>query len=128
MTPSDEDLPIAEQLKRLELRLLDPLIRKSASEVGDLLADDFREFAGTGQAFDKAQIIQLLQTGTAANASIADFKALVLAPDVALVTFRYSRESTHDRPAAESVRSSIWKKMDGRWQMVFHQGTLCGEK
>ena len=22
------------------------------------------------------------------------------------------------------LRSSIWKLIDGRWQMVFHQGTL----
>jgi hypothetical protein len=26
-----------------------------------------------------------------------------------------------------SLRSSIWKFMDDRWQMVFHQGTVLGE-
>ena len=44
---------------------------------------------------------------------------------MALVTFLYTREATPERPAAKSIRSSIWKLMAGRWRMVFHQGTLC---
>jgi hypothetical protein len=25
-----------------------------------------------------------------------------------------------------TLRSSIWKRIDGRWQMIFHQGTAMG--
>lgn len=123
-----EDTSTEEHLKTLELRLLDPEIRKSSTELGALLADEFREFVSTGQIYNKSQIIDLLRKAPTNDSSLTDFKAHLLAPDVALATFFYFRGATQDRPAAKSIRSSIWKRLNGRWQMVFHQGTLCGEK
>lgn len=123
-----EDGSIEEHLKKLEQRLLEPETRKSAVELDALLADDFREFVSSGRIYDKAQIIELLRKSPSADSSLADFKAVILAPDVALATFSYSRGATSDRPAAKSIRSSVWKRSNGRWQLVFHQGTLCGEK
>lgn len=123
-----ENNSIEEHLKELEQRLLEPEVRKSAAEVGALLAEEFKEFVSTGQIYNKAQIIELLQIAPTADSALSDFKALMLAPDVALATFFYVREAAQDRPAAKSIRSSIWKRIDGRWQMVFHQGTLCSEK
>ena len=123
-----ENNSIEEHLKELEQRLLKPEVRKSAAEVGALLAEDFKEFVSTGQIYNKAQIIEMLQKAPTADSALTDFKALMLAPDVALATFFYFRGATQDRPAAKSIRSSVWKRIDGRWQMVFHQGTLCSEK
>jgi glyoxylase I family protein len=42
---------------------------------------------------------------------------------VALLTYRAHRGATAVRPAADSLRSSIWRLRQGHWQMVFHQGT-----
>jgi hypothetical protein len=42
-----------------------------------------------------------------------------LAPDVVLATYRVVDETRKQH----TLRSSIWKLKDGRWQMVFHQGT-----
>lgn len=120
-----EESRIEEHLKGLERRLLEPEVRKSAAEVGALLADGFREFVSSGQVYDKAQIIELLRRSPAADSELADFKAVLLAPGVALATFVYFRGAAPDRPAAKSLRSSVWKMIDGRWRMVFHQGTLC---
>jgi glyoxylase I family protein len=47
-----------------------------------------------------------------------DFAVARLGVGVALVTYR-SRDPRHAR------RSSIWVRRNGRWQMVFHQGTLA---
>lgn len=123
-----EAISVEEHLKELEERLLEPEIRKSAAEAGALLADNFQEFTSTGQIYDKAEIIAVLRNAPRTRCSLTDFKAVILAPDVALATFCYFRESTHDRTAAKSLRSSVWKQTNGRWQMVFHQGTLCNEK
>ena len=123
-----EDNAIEAHLEDLERRLLKPEIRMSPAEVGAMLADDFKEVAGTGEIFNKAQIIEMLRNAPPAKMELTDFKAVVLAPDVALAKFFYSRGATPDRPAAESIRSSVWKRIDGRWQMVFHQGTLSGER
>jgi hypothetical protein len=54
---------------------------------------------------------------------LTHFKTLVLAPGVVLVTYRAGRQ--HGSEA--SLRSSIWKRIDGRWQMLFHQGTVARE-
>jgi hypothetical protein len=44
------------------------------------------------------------------------------------VTYRVIRQGTADEPPIYSLRSSIWKLIDDRWQMVFHQGTLTQER
>jgi hypothetical protein len=51
-----------------------------------------------------------------------DFVLRLLADDVVLLTYRSFRlaEDTEDR---QTLRSSLWKFISGRWQMVFHQGT-----
>jgi hypothetical protein len=58
-----------------------------------------------------------------AQCFLTHFKTLVLAPGVVLVTYRAGRQ--HGSEA--SLRSSIWKRIDGRWQMLFHQGTVARE-
>jgi hypothetical protein len=42
---------------------------------------------------------------------------------VALTRYRLlRRRSTRDKPT-QSLRSSVWRERDGRWQITFHQGT-----
>ncbi len=55
---------------------------------------------------------------------MSDFKITELSEDVMLATYyiEFTDISTSERK--ESLRSSIWKFRDGRWQMAFHQGTL----
>jgi hypothetical protein len=49
-------------------------------------------------------------------------QARELAPGLALVTYRAIRAAP-GALAVQSLRSSIWACRDGRWQMLFHQGT-----
>ncbi len=100
-----------------------PAIRRSAKDLSRLLADDFREFGGSGRVFDKGQIIDALRSQTPVELWLEDFQVLSLAPDVALVTYRGNCKSPESGLVSESLRSSIWRKRDGRWQAVFHQGT-----
>ena len=120
---------IAALLRQLEEELLKPEVRKSADRVARLLADDFIEFGSSGHAFDKAQIIEALQKETpdpAVRIRLTEFAARRLAPEVVLVTYRTVRQGGLDAAPASRLRSSIWKVIDGRWQMVFHQGTPSG--
>jgi hypothetical protein len=107
-------------LRLLEEELLDPDVRKSSERVDRLLADDFMEIGSSGTVHDKRGIIEALQReaeGPALRATLSDFAARWLAPGVALVTYR-TRRAEQSR-----LRSSIWKQTQGRWLMVFHQGT-----
>jgi hypothetical protein len=118
--------PEATLLHQLEEELLKPEVRSSPERVGRLLADDFIEFGSSGHAYDKAQIIVALQQETpdlAVHIVLTDFAARRLAPEVVLVTYRTHRQGRPDAPQRSRLRSSIWKLIDGRWQMVFHQGT-----
>lgn len=120
------DAPEAPLFRHLEEELLKPEVRRSAQQVGHLLADEFVEFGSSGRAYSKAQIIAVLQQETpepSVQIVLAEFTARRLAPDVVLVTYRAIRQSQSDPDPASRLRSSIWKLMDGRWQMVFHQGT-----
>ena len=122
------DPALEDHLRQLEERLLQPNVRKSAEEVSELLANEFIEFGSSGRIFDKQQIIASLQMEPTVRRSLADFNTSVLAPEIVLVTYRVIRQGPSNEPPVHSLRSSIWKLIDRRWQMVFHQGTLTQER
>jgi hypothetical protein len=109
-------------LRNLEEELLKPEVRRSADRLSYLLADEFIEFGSSGRIFDKRQIIGALQQETADTAqppTLLNFAVRRLAPDVVLVTYRATIQDRRE----SRLRSSIWKLIGGRWQMLFHQGT-----
>lgn len=118
------DLSIEQHLRVLEERLLQLEVRNSSDDVAALLADDFIEFGSSGQVFDKRQIIDNLQAEPQIRRSLVDFKTLPLAPGLVLATYRAVRYGDPGEPPIYSLRSSIWKVIEDRWQMIFHQGTL----
>jgi hypothetical protein len=110
-------------LRHLEERLLQPDVRRSAQAVAVLLANDFIEFGSSGRMFTKPQIIESLQQESPMGVALSDFHAKALAPGVVLVTYRAVRHGGSEEQGAYSLRSSIWRWSEGRWQMMFHQGT-----
>lgn len=100
-------------------------MRKSTTEVSASLADDFIEFASTGEAYDKSEIIAALSAEKPKRYSLSDFEARALSSDVALTAFRLIKHPPGEKKPVESLRCSVWKRIDGRWRMTFHQGTLC---
>jgi hypothetical protein len=86
-----------------------------------LLAVDFVEFGRSGLAFDRRCVIESLRQERPVERTISDFSVRRLAETVTLVTYRSARQEGGQ--AVHSLRSSIWMEIDGRWQMVFHQGT-----
>jgi hypothetical protein len=115
-------------LHQLEEPLLQPNVRKFAAEVSQLLAGEFIEFGSSGRIFDKQQIIASLQMEPTAYRALLDFNTSALAPGVVLVAYRAVRQGGTGEPPIYSLRSSIWKLIDGRWQMMFHQGTPSQER
>jgi hypothetical protein len=90
--------------------------------VDRLLADDFMEIGRSGRLYDKAQILSALGAESGVLAVETDnFKFRPIADGVVLLT--YFTRTTDDAGSYSALRSSIWKQIDGRWQMLFHQGT-----
>ncbi|MBM7553067.1 DUF4440 domain-containing protein [Thalassobacillus pellis] len=115
---------IMERLYVLETSLLKGEVRKSVEKLNKMLAEDFMEFASDGKIYDKENILTRLPKEDDPGIVWSNFEAKILSPTTALTTFKIFIQSKN----TYSLRSSVWKWNDGRWQMVFHQGTLTEEK
>ena len=100
-----------------ELRLLDPATRADPELTRPLLHPDFTEFGASGRIWDRDSIVEALAEHPGEPVSAEEMRGLRLAEDVVLLTYRVNR------PGRASLRSSIWSVYDGRWVLVFHQGT-----
>ena len=117
-----------EEIRQLEEKLHRPEIRQSPKAVAALLAKGFVEFGSSGTIYDdKDELIAQMAKEKAEKLSSAviacDYSFRSISPDAVLVTYRAIRAIKEDSPARHVLRSSIWQRIDGRWQMVFHQGT-----
>ena len=117
-----------EEIRRLEEKLHLPEIRQSSEATENLLAEGFVEFGSSGTIYaDRNELIMRLaaERKEAPSPPIAarDYAFRPISPDAVLVTYRSIRPATGDRAARHVLRSSIWQRIDGRWQMIFHQGT-----
>jgi hypothetical protein len=115
-------MSIASELRELEESLLTNSLRKDAEKVSALLAEEFCEFGRSGTVYSKADILALLQDEEETRIVMRDFIYRSIAEGVALVTYR-SERAEPDGELIAALRSSLWLMRDGRWQMVFHQGT-----
>ena len=115
---------LTKQFYDLELSLLNPEVRSSAEKLDALLADDFMEFGSSGSIYHKPDTLAGLTASTdKVIFEVSDFEAKKLSEDFVLTTFKTKRTIKNDIDIVVSLRSSIWKKTDGNWQMFFHQGT-----
>ena len=100
-----------------ELRLLDPATRADPALSRELLHPDFTEFGASGRIWDRESIVVAMAADPGELTMAEEMRGFQLAPDVVLLTYRVNRR------AQSSLRSSIWTVYDGRWVLVFHQGT-----
>ena len=107
----------------LEMTLLKPEVRSSREELDKLLADDFMEFGSSGSVYRKPETLANLTTTTDKVVyEVSDFEAREISDNFVLNIFKTKR-TINNTDVVISLRSSIWKKTDGNWQMFFHQGT-----
>lgn len=118
------------EIRALEERLANPGVGDSAASLAGIFANDFREFGSSGRMFDAATVLGALsgvaQRSNRASISLEAFKVERVAPNVALATY-VARVAAGPGWKPPSLRSSLWCKRDGRWQIVFHQGTPMSE-
>ena len=114
---------LIEQLRQLELELMDPVRRRDPAALAHLLTDDFIEFGKSGRVFNKTEILAAIANpaGQGEILQIKDFRVRLLASDCALATYRINVQA----PGIPSLRSSIWIRSASGWQMCFHQGTIA---
>ncbi|MFC4401835.1 DUF4440 domain-containing protein [Gracilibacillus xinjiangensis] len=111
-----EDLK--DHLRKLEETHINIDVRLSPDKLNKLLADDFFEIGSSGGIHNKKDC---LEGGVVlSEMTLHNFEIHPLSPEVVLSTY-YIVDKTRKR---NTLRSSIWKLIDGRWQLYFHQGTI----
>jgi hypothetical protein len=111
------------ELERLELLLMDPAVRRDRERVAALLTEDFVEFGSSGRVWTRETTLEMLATETYSPPAVVSFACRVLGRDVVLVTYRAVRTTQATDERTVTLRSSIWTREFGSWQICFHQGT-----
>jgi hypothetical protein len=117
-----DSISLSAQLRQLEEDLFQPELRRNPEKTSRYLADDFREFGSSGRIYTKAEILAELTSESPRTITLDNFHCDILAPDLALVTYRSTRTIALGIPV-HANRSSLWILRDDRWQILFHQGT-----
>jgi len=93
-------------------------VRSSPEELDKILADDFWEIGSSGRMYDKKACLE--EGVVLTEMTLHNYEIQPLAEGVVLATY-FIEDTTRNR---NTLRSSIWKFMDGRWQFYFHQATI----
>lgn len=108
---------LQKHLYTLEEKLLHPDRTGDRTTLLPLLADDYQEFCTTGRVFNRQHTIDAMLASPPRQATIYHYFLTPLSENAALATYRLTTAK------ATSHRSSLWVMRDGRWQLLFHQGT-----
>lgn len=122
------DDPDLHTVCELELCLLTPEKRQDTAFLRRVLHPDFIEFGASGRTWTRKSIIADL-TSVSSETSIEATAMTARRIDTGTVFITYRTDCAGRR----SLRSSIWVQHQGRWTILFHQGTparlecdLCG--
>jgi hypothetical protein len=112
------------EIRSLEERLANPA--SGAAALAPLFAAEFREFGSSGRVFDAPTVLSALDAVTRRPnrgvITLDGFRAERVATNVILATY-LARSPAGPGWKSPTLRSSLWCKREGRWQIVFHQGT-----
>ena len=113
----------------MENELLKSETRQSAEKIGELLTDDFTEFCSSGNIYNynKGDIFDNNINLSEIKWEIKQFTTKQLSNDCILATYKLIKHSELNEHMKYSLRSSTWKCLNGKWKMIFHQGTLTSK-
>ncbi len=94
------------------------IANRTINHVDTILADCFIEHGSSGTIYNKNDVIEAFKHFKIDNEiQIVDFKIDIKSDTLILATFKTIKKDK------DAIRSSLWQYIDGKWQMVFHQGT-----
>lgn len=120
----------ATEIVELERALLRAPTRHDPDFLETVLDHGMIEFGKSGNEYDRRSILAALSASKAEPApddelEMTNIRTVRLAPEAVLLTYRLRPRK---EKAIPSLRSSVWKRTDGRWRLVFHQGTQAASE
>jgi len=119
---------LLEELRDLETELHKDETRRNRRRMEELLHPEFLEFGRSGRRYSRAEILdefgkEFGPVNAVPTVHSDHLELVVLAEDVALLTYLSSYLDADGIPSRQTWRSSIWVHTSNGWQMRFHQGT-----
>jgi hypothetical protein len=113
-----------EELKSVELELHKDETRRNRNRMEMLLHPDFVEFGRSGRRYSRADILNEFGPDSVLPAIHSErFRLVLLAEEVALLTYVSAHLDASGEVHRHTLRSSIWVRTQTGWQLRFHQGT-----
>jgi hypothetical protein len=114
---------VLDELRRREPIFHHPGFGTSRADYMRMTTDDFWEIGASGQRYSRAFVLDVLEARLTnpvdeSDWESRDFHVREIAPDVYLLTYTLHQGERLTR------RSTIWRRADGGWKIVFHQGTV----
>ena len=115
------DHPVVARLRELETALWRAETRFDRDLMEASLAPDFVEFGRSGRVYSRDETLAIPAQPISATLPLAEFRVAIVAPDIALVTYR--SEVRYGDAVEVGNRSSLWLRTPTGWRLWFHQGT-----
>ena len=120
--------PLLQELRALEVELHHPGVRCNRERLEQLLHQDFHEVGRSGRTYNREVVINFLGSEESQPEVASDaFSAAEIGPGVALLTYRSAHIEQSSILVNHTLRSSVWLKSAGGWQLRYHQGTAAAD-
>ena len=116
-------MTLEQEIIRLEELLFQPHVRASRESLLNLLSPDFKEIGASGNCFGLGEVLSDLPMEDSWSIVTKDYEFHVLSETIVRLTYRAFIRHTIEDPGVYSIRTSLWKNVDGNWKMDFHQAT-----
>ena len=113
------------EIQQLEVELHQFTTRSNADRLNQLIHEDFFEIGYSGTQYAKVDIMNSLVQEEQPEYSVwsQDFEFVDLAENLVQVIYKEAQMDKAGHLSRHAIRTSIWKKEHGRWQVQFHQAT-----
>ncbi|NMP30040.1 nuclear transport factor 2 family protein [Thalassotalea sp. M1531] len=114
-----------EQLRTLEVELHQFETRSNFSRIDQLIHTSFIEIGYSGTVYAKSDILESLLNEAKPTYIVwsQEYQFIELAENIVQVMYKEARLDAQGKLSRHSIRTSIWQKELGNWQVRFHQAT-----
>lgn len=110
------------ELYELERKLIKSPFRNDEHFLKSIIDENFLEYDCTGKRWERDELIKALVNSTYDKIEAENFEAQLICNDTYLITFKTIKQFENKK--ITSIRSSIWKKKEEQWRLLFHQCTF----
>lgn len=118
-------LPVLEELTKLEIFIHWPTLGSTKQELENILDQNFWEVGASGKRYNREIVLRVLEERSKKHNHELwfnkDFHCAEIAEDNYLLTYTVTQGERWTQ------RSSIWRKSENGFKLVYHQGTIVAK-